>query len=259
MVSPCPDIRRGSENSVQNQSFDDALIVTDADFSSVEDCDAFSSYFFGHADVAKDISEVSVVFSQLDDIVSKLWMPEKEQGLSPVFQAILNWLEKMGMDVDTRALQEFLPSTESMRLFLELSASLILLLAVAFVIRGLFSAGYLKFPKMFKDQVTRLATDDELPVPIESVDGMTLRDQLGVLLQRSINMLRQYKIIPVSTCYTNNELIRHMGVNNSNAAQLLMKQVSLVEPIIYGTQIATAEALVESQKIYHDISHLSHK
>ena len=149
MASPCPDITITPESSVQGSLFDEALVTTDTDFTSREDCDMFASYFYETPDVNTNISESPLLFSNLDVIVDSVWKPEEEQGFALMFQAVFNWLKSFGLNVDTSALQEYLPSGESVRLFTEISAGLLLLLALVYTAL-VFSnfRGYLDRSKM---------------------------------------------------------------------------------------------------------------
>ncbi|RKZ68557.1 MAG: hypothetical protein DRQ44_04245 [Gammaproteobacteria bacterium] len=258
MASPCPDIETYPENNVQGGAFDDALfdgalVVTDTDFTSVEDCRVFASYFYETSDVSATIPEFSLLSSDLDVIVDKIWQPEEEQGFTLMFQAVFDWLKSFGLNVDTSALQEYLPSSESVRLFTEISAGLILLLALIFSIRGLYRAGVFKFSRKVRTEQDGLQPESEGVPSVVSVDGLPLRDQLAVLLKRSISLLRKYRVIPVSSSYTNHELIDYLDVSKSPLAKLLVRQVGIAEPVIYGAKSVTQEALVESLKICEDI------
>lgn len=259
MALPCPDIIIGSENSAQGQLFNEALIVTDTDFTSHEDCDVFASYFYQVTDANTNISEFPLLFSNLDAIVDTIWKPEEVQGLNLMFQAIINWLKSIGLDVDTNVWGQYLPSGESIRLFAELSVSLILLLVFIFAIRGFYSAGLFKFPQIFKFKQDELQSKNGNFLPPASIDELPLRQQLAVLLQRSILILKKYHVIPVSTCYTNHELINYIDVSKSQAASLLGRQVKLTEPVIYGNRPATQEVLFESQQICDDISRFNNE
>ena len=257
MALPCPDIIVGPEHSFQGQLFDEALIVTDADFSSHEDCEVLASYFYQAADT--NISELPLVFSDLDVIVDAIWKPEEAEGASLMFQAIMNWLKSFGLDVDTQALQGYLPSAESIRLFTELTAGLLLLLVFIFAIRGLYGAGLFKFPRIFKFKQDKPQSGNDNFLPPQSLDGLPLRQQLAALLQCSILILRNYNVVPVSACYTNHELINYIEASKSPAAKLLVRQVNLTEPVIYGTRTATQEVLSESHQICDDISCFSNE
>lgn len=259
MATPCPDITITPESSVQGSLFDEALVTTDTDFTSREDCDMFASYFYETPDVNTNISESPLLFSNLDVIVDSVWKPEEEQGFALMFQAVFNWLKSFGLNVDTSALQEYLPSGESVRLFTEISAGLLLLLALVFTLRGLYRAGFFKFSRISQSEQDEFKPEDDSVLPFEPVDGLPLREQLAALLQRSISSLRRYNIVPVSASYTNHELVDHLDASNSAVAKILVRQVNLTEPVIYGARSVTREVLSESQQICEDIGRASHE
>jgi len=260
MSTPCPNVI-GPESIRQGQFFDQTLVVTDSDFTSQEDCNAFASYFYDTPNTAT--SEKPWVFSELDAIVDQIWQPEKDQNASLIFQAILDWLKSFGLDFDENDLgyvfREYLPSGESIRLFAELSASFILLLILIFSIRALYLSGVLKLPRLFKFKTDKKNSDNETLLSDESFDDLPFSEHLAMLLRRSIMVLRKYNIIPVSSCYTNHELINHIDKNESPAAKLLARQVDLAEPVIYGNKVATPDVILESQKIADDISHYKYE
>ena len=259
MALPCPDLENYPENTAQGSFFEEALVTTDTDFTSREDCDVLASYFYETSDVNTNISEFPMLFSDLDVIVDKIWKPEEEQGLTLLFQAVFDWLKSFGLNVDTSALQEYLPSIESVRLFTEISAGLILLLVFIFTIRGLYRAGVFKFSRKSQYEQDGVEQEDDSVPSFEPVDGLPLREQLGALLQRSILLLQKYNVVPVSACYTNHELVKYLGASKSALAKLLNRQVNLTEPVIYGVKPVTQEALFESQKICEDIGSSDHE
>ncbi len=259
MASPCPGIEIHPDTAVQGGLFDEALIATDTDFASNEDCDMIASYFFEASDANTNISESPLLSSNLDVIVDSIWKPDQEQGLALMFKAAFNWLKSFGFNVDTSALQEYLPSNESIRLFTELSTGLILLLALVFIIRGLYRTGFFKFSQKPQSEDDGFKPENGNALSFEPVDGLPLREQLGALLQRSISLLRKHKAVPVSHSYTNHELIKYLDTSKSALATLLFRQVNITEPVIYGTQSVTQEVVSESQQIYEDIGSISHE
>lgn len=236
--------------------FDEALVTTDTDFTSREDCDMFASFYYQTPAGNADISESPLLFSNLDVIVDSVWKPEEEQGIALMFQAVFNWLKSFGLNVDTSALQEYLPSGESVRLFTEISAGLLLLLVLVFTLRGLYRAGFFKFSRISRSEQDEFKPEDDSVLPF---DGLPLREQLAALLQRSISSLRRYNIVPVSASYTNHELVDHLDASNSAVAKILVRQVNLTEPVIYGARSVTPEVLSESQQICEDIGRASHE
>ncbi|MDX2507768.1 MAG: hypothetical protein QNL62_25285 [Gammaproteobacteria bacterium] len=258
MASPCPDIESHSERSVQGGLLDEAFVITDTDFTSQEDCDAFASYLYQTSGVNTDISESPLLLSDLDVIVDGIWKPEEEKGLTLMFQAVLNWLKSFGLDINVPAIQEYFPSGESIRLFAEISAGLILLLVFVFTIRGLYRTGLFKFSRKPLLDSDGFKLENDSVFSFESVDGLPLREQLAALLQRSISVLRKHSAVPVSASCTNHELMDHLLASKSALARLFVRQVKLTEPVIYGTRSVTLEALSESQKICEDIGSISH-
>ncbi|VAW52396.1 hypothetical protein MNBD_GAMMA06-776 [hydrothermal vent metagenome] len=257
MALVCPDIVVDPEYVEQSQSFNDSLIATDSDFTSHEDCDMFASYFYDTTDLKTNLSDSPLVLSNLDVIVDEIWKPEEEQGLNLLFDAMIDWFKSFGINVDVSALQQYLPSIDSVRLFTELSVSLLLLLAVVFFVRGLSGSRGYTFPRLFRFKSANLKVESNSVLSFEPIEQLSFREQLGILLQRSVMVLQKSKAIPVSVCYTNHELIDCMDMNKNPAAKLLYRQVKLAEPAIYGARPVTQEVLAESQKIYYDISRIS--
>jgi hypothetical protein len=157
------------------------------------------------------------------------------------------------------ALQEYLPSGESIRLFTEISVGLLLLLILFFTLRGLYRMGIFKFSQKFKSQQSEFKPENDKFLSFESVDGLPLREQLAIFLKRSIFLLQNYNIVPVSASYTNHELVKYLAASQSAVAKLLVRQVKLTEPVIYGTKKVTQEVLSESQNIYEDIGRASYE
>lgn len=259
MVSPCPDIEIQPEVATHGRLFDEVLIATDTDFTSNEDCETIASYFHEVSEVNENISDFPLMLSNLDVIVDNIWKPEDEQGLALMFQAIFNWLKSFGFNIDTTALQEHLPSFEAVRLFTELSAGLILLLVLVFTVRAIYRVGFFSIPRKSQPEHGEFTSDNGSSLPHEPVDGLTLREQIGALLQRSISLLRKHKMVPVSSSYTNHELVDHLDASKSPLAKLFVRQVSISEPVIYGTQSVSQELVKESQQICDDIDGVGHE
>ena len=70
---------------------------------------------------------------------------------------------------------------------------------------------------------------------------MPLREQIGALLQYSIERVAAARLVPASRSYTNRELLAHLQAADAAKASTLREQIDLTEPVIYGDEPVTEQ------------------
>ena len=249
-ASPCP----GLVSSYDTESFDQLLVVTDAEFASIEDCERLGRFYFNPAQA----SERSMDYAQLGAIVDAIWRPANEEAPNVLLEAFLSWLKALDFDEHTAALREFigtyLPANESLQLFFNLLVWLIVLATAMLVVREFYRAGMFRVHR----RRGRRAQDGEPARSTvqswEAILALPAREQIGALLKYSLEQLAAAGKIPVSRSYTNRELVEHLVMRDAHKAGLLRQQVEVTEPVIYGDERATAERLAACRRYSRELA-----
>ena len=261
MALPCPDIAIGGAGSALSRSFNDALVVTDADFSSREDCQALAGFFQGkplNGQAGNALSGSGLDYSKLDALVEQVWQPEVHSDVSLFYRVILDWLKAFGLDVDSDAIkgfiQTYLPSAGSLMLFAKLAAGLLVVVLVIFLLRNYYRRGGFSLRRRRANgNLAQPAQAGAILTPV-SIIKLPLREQAAALLRYSIELLRRQQQIPLSACYTNHELLAYLADDDCQRAALLSRQIRLTEPVIYGDRPVTEAELAQAWQINRAIA-----
>ncbi len=234
-TSPCP----GLVSSYDSEHFERVLVVTDADFASIEDCEQLGRFYF---DPLRS-SHYPLDFAQLGAIVDGIWQPVNEEAPFLVIEAFLSWLKGLGFDQHAESLKNFVdryfPDGESVRLFFTIVIGLIVTAVVVLVAREFYRAGMFGLPRRRGHQKQHDGPGSEPGRPWQEILVLPLRAQIAALLQYSLERLAAAKLIPASQSHTNRELVASLAALNTEKARLLREQIELTEPVIYGDEPAT--------------------
>ncbi|HHO59672.1 MAG TPA: DUF4129 domain-containing protein, partial [Thiotrichales bacterium] len=196
-------------------------------------------------------------YSKLDVLVDQIWQPEAGSDTGLLYRAILDWLKAIGLDVDSEAvsgfLQTYLPSADSLMLFARLAAGLLVLVMLIFLLRKFYRAGGFGRGGGKDDNPVQGVPPNPVLTP-GAIEKLPLREQAGALLQYSIELLRRQRLIPLSACYTNHELLDRLAQGDSQQAGLLSRQIRLTEPLIYGDRPVTEAALDQAWRLNRAIA-----
>ena len=231
-TSPCP----GLVSSYEIESFEQVLVVSDADFASIEDCERLGGFFFH----GSRLPDYSLNYSRLGAIVDETWQPLNEQAPFLIMEAVLSWMKGLGLEQHAESFRTFInkymPAEESIQLFFTILLWLIVFATIVLVLYEFYRAGMLKLPRS-----QQLEDNEENPEPgaalqWEAVLALPLREQISALLQYSIDYLVAAKLVPASTSFTNRELNVILEKSDSHKANLLHEQIDLTEPVVYGDE-----------------------
>ena len=248
-TSPCP----GLVSSYDTESFERLLVVTDAEFASIEDCELLGRFFFEPAQAFSRRLD----FAQLGAIVDGIWRPANEETPRVLLEAMLSWLRGLGFDRHAASLREFidtyLPAGESIRLFFTILIWLIVIATATIVARELYRAGLFKRHRRRGRHRHEPDAAGGAAWQWDEILSLPPREQVSVLLKYSLEQLAAAGRIPVSRSYTNRELVEHLQTCDARAAGLLRAQVEFTEPVIYGDERITAEHLAACRKCSRDL------
>ncbi len=145
-TSPCP----GLVSSYAVEKFEHALVVTDTDFASIEDCEQLGSFYFSRP----GFSNNALDYSQLAVIIDEIWQPVNEEAPFLLMEAILSWMKGLGLEQHAESLRDFvteyMPAQESVQLFFTIVIWLIVCGTVFLVVNEFYRAGMLKLPRFRK-------------------------------------------------------------------------------------------------------------
>ncbi len=249
-TSPCP----GLVSSYQVDQFEQLLVVTDADFSSIEDCEQLGYFFFeqprrGHS---------SLDFSGLAAIVDDTWQPVNEEAPFLLMDAILSWMRELGFERHAESFKnfitEYLPAEESVQLFFTLVIWFILLAVVLLVVYELYRAGLLKRPYSPQKKMYQQVQKDVAALSWEAITDLPLRRQISALLNFSIEQLVNKNRIPASRSLTNHELVSYLEKSDDRTASWLREQIEQTEPSVYGDMPVSEQRLIRCRAIAQRIS-----
>lgn len=232
LSSPCP----GLVSSHDVDKFESALVVTDNDFASVEDCEQLGGFFLD----SSMNNNYTLDHAAVAAIVDSIWQPRNEEAPFLLVEAILSWVKGLGLEQHAESLNDFIseymPAEESIRLFFTIIIWLIVIATCVLILHEFYRAGMLKLPSLQRTQ----ANGEKLKIrPLLSWEGvliLPLREQISALLRYSIEHLEGMNLIPSSSSYTNWELITYLEKSDIKKASLLRAQIDLTEPVVYGDE-----------------------
>lgn len=239
-TSPCP----GLVSSYNDETFERLLVVTDADFASVEDCEQLGAFYFN-----RPLSpNYSLNYSRLDAIVDEIWQPVNEEAPFLLMEAILSWLKRHGFEEYAKSVRDFMneymPEDESVRLFFTVIIWFIVVGTVILVVYEFYRAGMLRLPRLRSGPDDVETTGSQPALQWEAILALPLREQIGALLQYSIEQLVARRLLPSSRSYTNRELVSYLELSDMQKAGLLREQIDITEPVVYGDEHVTEEQVI---------------
>ena len=243
-TSPCP----GLVSSYEVEEFERALVVTDADFASIEDCEQLGRFFFNPSSA----SRYTLNYNRLGAIVDEIWQPLNEEAPYLLLEAILSWLKGLGFEQHADSLRnffdEYLPASESVQLFFTAIIWLIVIATVVLIAYEFYRAGLLRPPRS-RRRADRHQTAEQKPArQWRDILALPLREQMGALLQYSIERLAEARLVSASQACTNRELVAQLETADANRARVLREQIDLAEPVIYGDSPVTEERLMACRR-----------
>ena len=239
-TSPCP----GLVSSYDVEKFELALVVTDTEFTSIEDCEQLGRFYYNpHRPAA-----FAIDYSQLGTIVDEIWQPVNEEAPFVLLEAILSWMKGLGFEEHARSfrdfINEYMPAEESVQLFFTIVIWLVVIGTVILVLREFYLAGMLKFPRL-QHRHGDIENNEIKPTwQWQTILALPLREQISALLQYSLEQLAARKLVPASHSFTNRELITFLEQSDAQKASLLREQINLTEPVIYGDEHVSEEQVM---------------
>ena len=238
-TSPCP----GLVSSWDLEKFERVLVVTDTEFTSIEDCERLGGFFFGQRAAA----DHSLDYSQLAVIVDGIWQPQNEDAPRVLLEAVLSWLKRLGLDEHAASIRElideYLPAESSVQLFFNAVIWLIVIAALALIVHEFYRAGMLRLPRRKKPDEAAVVTEVRPGMQWDEILGLPLREQMGALMQYSIDHLAAAGLVPASPSYTCRELEAHLERSDAAKAVLFRAQIELTEPAVFGDEAITEQQL----------------
>ena len=249
-TSPCP----GLVSSYDVENFEHALVVTDTDFTSVEDCEQLGRFYFHPS----HFIDYSLDYAQLGTIVDEIWQPVNEETPFLLMEAILSWMKGLGLEQHAESFRDFvdeyMPAEESVQLFFTIIIWLIVCGTVILVVHEFYRAGMLKLPRFQGLQRGDARAEIKPAWQWEAILVLPLREQISALLQYSIEHLVNENLVPASSCYTNRELIAYLEKSDSHKASLLREQIDLTEPVVYGDEQVSEQQVLACRTRSRDLS-----
>jgi hypothetical protein len=244
-ASPCP----GLVSSYDVERFEHALVVTDTDFASIEDCELLGSFYF-HPSRLRDYSPD---YAQLEAIVDAIWQPVNEESPFLLMEALLSWMKALGLEQHAESFRDFvneyMPAEESVQLFFTILIWLIVCGTVILVVHEFYRAGMLRLPRFHAQQGEGARAEIKPAWQWEAILALPLREQISALLQYSIEHLVNENLVPASSSFTNRELIAYLEKSDSHKAGLLREQIDLTEPVVYGDEDVSEQQLVACRRL----------
>lgn len=239
-TSPCP----GLVSSYDVETFEHLLVVTDADFASIEDCEQLGGFYFNRSRPPN----YSLNYSRLAAIVDEIWQPVNEEAPFLLMEAILSWMKGLGFEEHAESVRnfinEYMPADESIQLFFTVVIWFIVIGTLVLVLHEFYRAGMLQLPRSRSRQDDGKMTENKPAWQWEAILALPLREQISVLLQYSIEHLVDKDLVPSSNSYTNRELISYLERSDSDKASLLREQIDITEPVVYGDEHVTEEQVI---------------
>ena len=249
-TSPCP----GLVSSYAAENFEHALVVTDTDFASIEDCEQLGSFYFSRS----GFSNNALDYSQLAVIIDEIWQPVNEEAPFLLIDAILSWMKGLGLEHHAESLRgfvnEYMPARESVQLFFTIVIGLFVVGTVFLVVHEFYRAGMLKFPRFRGRPANDNASTEPKPEWLwQDILALPLREQISALLQFSIQHLVNENLVPASSSFTNRELVSYLEKSDANKAGLLYEQIELTEPVVYGDERVSEQQLIACRSKARDL------
>jgi hypothetical protein len=248
-ASPCP----GLVSSYDIEKFEHALVVTDTDFASIEDCEQLGRFYFHQP----RFSNYTLDYSRLDIIIDEIWQPVNEEVPFLLMEAILSWMKGLGLEQHAESLRnfvnEYMPAQASVQLFFTIVIWLIACGTVILVVHEFYRAGMLKFPRVRGLRGDGASTGTIAAWQWEAILALPLREQISALLQFSIQHLVNENLVPASTSFTNRELISYLERSDAHKASLLREQIDLTEPVVYGDERVSVQQLIACRSKTRDL------
>lgn len=239
-ASPCP----GLVSSYDVEKFEHALVVTDSDFASIEDCEQLGRFYFQPS----RFSSYSLDYSRLGSIVDEIWQPVNEETPFLLMEAFLSWMKGLGFDEHAELfknfVEEYMPAEESVQLFFTVIIWLIVCGTIILVVHEFYRAGMLKLPRFQGQQGDGTGAEIKPVWQWETILALPLREQISALLKYSIDHLVNENLVPASSSFTNRELISYLEKSDSLRAGLLREQIDITEPVVYGDEQVSEQQLV---------------
>jgi len=254
-TSPCP----GLVSSYDVEKFEYALVVTDTDFASVEDCEQLGSFYFHPS----RFSGYAPDYAQLGAIVDEIWRPVNEETPFLLMEALLSWMKALGFEQHAESFRDFvdeyMPAEESIKLFFTIVIWLIVCGTVILIVHEFYRAGMIKLPRFQRLQGDGARAEVKPAWQYEAILAMPLREQISALLQYSIEYLVNKNLVPASSSFTNRELIAYLEKSDSHKASMLREQIDLTEPVVYGDERVSEQQLVACRSISRGLTRISHQ
>jgi hypothetical protein len=249
-TSPCP----GLVSSYADEKFEHALVVTDTDFASIEDCEQLGSFYFSRP----GFSNNALDYSRLAVIIDEIWQPANEEAPFLLIEAILSWMKGLGFEQHAESLRDFaneyMPARESVQLFFTIVIWLIVAGTIFIVVHEFYRAGMLKLPRFRGRPGDENASTEPKPVrQWQDIPALPLREQISALLQFSIQHLVNENLVPASSSFTNRELVSYLEKSDAHKAGLLREQIELTEPVVYGDERVSEQQLIACRSKARDL------
>ena len=239
-TSPCP----GLVSSYDVEIFERLLVVTDAEFASIEDCEQLAEFYSD----SPLLSDYSLNYSRLSAIVDETWQPANEEAPFLLLEAILSWMKRLGFEEHAESVRnfvnEYMPAQESIRLFFTVVIWFIIIGTLVVVLYELYRAGMLRMPCLRGRLDDGKMAENKPFMQWDAIPALPLREQISALLQYSIDYLVARNLVPSSNSYTYRELISCLEKSDSRKAGLLREQIDLTEPVLYGDERVSEELII---------------
>lgn len=249
-ASPCP----GLVSSYEVENFERALVVTDAEFTSIEDCEQLGKFFFG----PPAASRYSLDYTRLGAIVDRIWQPVDEEASSLLFEAVLSWLKGLGFEEHAESLRNFIeenmPADESVQLFFTVVIWLIVIATLLLIVHEFYRAGMLRLPRRKHAAGGTPQSERKPGREWQEILALPMREQIGALLQYSLERLAEARLVSASRSFTNHELVAQLETADAARAGVLRAQIDLTEPVIYGDDPATEERVTACRRKAEELS-----
>ena len=249
-TSPCP----GLVSSYGVEKFEHALVVSDTDFASIEDCEQLGSFYFSQP----GFSNNALDYSRLAVIIDEIWQPANEEAPFLLIEAILSWMKGLGFEQHAESLKDFaneyMPARESVQLFFTIVIWLIVAGTIFLVVHEFYRAGMLKLPRFHgRPSDENASTESKQVWQWQDILALPLREQISALLQFSIQHLVNENLVPASSSFTNRELVSYLEKSDTRKAGLLREQIELTEPVVYGDERVSEQQLIACRSKARDL------
>jgi hypothetical protein len=249
-ASPCP----GLVSSYDVENFERALVVTDTGFTSIEDCEQLGEFFFS----PPAASRYTLNHARLGAIVDQIWQPVEEDASFLLYEAVLSWLKGLGFEQHAESLRNFIeenmPADESVQLFFTVVIWLIVIATLLLIVHEFYRAGMLRLPRRKRAAGGAPQSERKPGREWQEILALPMREQIGALLQYSLERLAEARLVSASSSFTNHELAAQLETTDAARAGVLRAQIDLTEPVIYGDDPATEERVTACRHKAEELS-----